>query len=1032
MTQRLTILDKNAIAELYAIPTFNSTERSHFFSLPESLLDSLSVEKTNNRNCSAKLYFILQHGYFKARHQFFNVPYRDVSEDVSFIMEQYFPNITTPKKLPTHKVQRLTKIKILGSMSFSDDIKCIDKIIAEKTSHLAKITEQIPDIFEEITQALEDASFVLPQYSRLQDGIGAALKKEDKRLSQAVKSALVNQKKTRTSLDALLKKGDVFYAITALKFDAKSFQTKEMTAELHKLTLCHSIYHFSIAFLPTLGLSRGMIDYYADLLHIYTADKLDLLPKETAYLYMICYIHHRYERVMNNVTQGFAYYVDKYQNDSEKYAKNTLHVEMPLEKRQTEIGTLMQIFTNKEIMKLPGEKIEAAAFKVMPEEDIMSVSDQLIHGAKHKKLEEKKQEWNYHKNNIQSIIINLRPLFLAIDFTGNKKLKSLFKSIKFLKKVLQNEKSLKTFPPDRIPTAHIKPDFLIKHFMEPNGETGKRKAKKIMNLYQYEFYIYHMIRENLQKNTVYVNHSIGYKSFEAEVNIPKNWHEQEKQVLAILNNSVLLRSMDDTLLELANILEPAIERTNRRALNGENKHINITYARDGSTTWTLPYPKGNPESDNPFYNQLEIKQISEIYDFVAQDTGFSELFTHIKPRGAKGKLDYLANKGVVCANGTTHGTHAFSKLSNLAYKQLQTAEQNNIRLSTLRAAINKIIQCMIQLPIFDLYDLSNNKHGNADGTKKKTRRRILKARHSTKYFGTDVGVVVMTMSMNHVPFASRVISPNEHEGNFIYPMLSQNTSLIDPDIISTDTAGANNVNDFMYYLIGKTHAPCYRSTPRKAKTICGFKPLSHYKDCLIKPASTVNRKLIKKHWPKLVPILASILSHEVSQENVIKKLSSHDYQSDVKEALWELNKILKSIHLLKYIDDIQYRRDIRVSLNRGESYHQLLSKIMAVGGGDFRGMTELEIEIWNECTHLIALIIIYYNMNLLSKLYEAALANNDTAAIEYLKHISPVASQHVQLGGLYAFSEMPATIDVEQIVRLLSKILEDSVGKNHQ
>ena len=92
-------------------------------------------------------------------------------------------------------------------------------------------------------------------------------------------------------------------------------------------------------------------------------------------------------------------------------------------------------------------------------------------------------------------------------------------------------------------------------------------------------------------------------------------------------------------------------------------------------------------------------------------------------------------------------------------------------------------------------------------------------------------------------------------------------------------------------------------------------------------------------------------------------------------------------------------------------------------------MTELEIEIWNECTHLIALIIIYYNMHLLSKLYEAALASNDAEAIEYLKHISPVASQHVQLGGLYAFSETPATIDIEQIVKVLSRILEESVGK---
>jgi hypothetical protein len=77
---------------------------------------------------------------------------------------------------------------------------------------------------------------------------------------------------------------------------------------------------------------------------------------------------------------------------------------------------------------------------------------------------------------------------------------------------------------------------------------------------------------------------------------------------------------------------------------------------------------------------------------------------------------------------------------------------------------------------------------------------------------------------------------------------------------------------------------------------------------------------------------------------------------------------------------------------------------MDVGGGEFRGMSELEVEIWNECARLIALIIIYYNMHLLSKLYENALAKNDMAAIEYLKHISPVASQHINISGLYEFT----------------------------
>lgn len=166
-----------------------------------------------------------------------------------------------------------------------------------------------------------------------------------------------------------------------------------------------------------------------------------------------------------------------------------------------------------------------------------------------------------------------------------------------------------------------------------------------------------------------------------------------------------------------------------------------------------------------------------------------------------------------------------------------------------------------------------------------------------------------------------------------------------------------------------------------------------------------------------------------SQENIIKILSSHEYKSDTKKALWELNKILKSIHLLKYIDDIDYRRNIRAALNRGEAYHQLLKKIMEVGGGSFRGMSEIEVEIWNECARLIALIIIYYNMHLLSKLYENAVAKNDTAAIEFLRHISPVASQHLNIDGLYEFAESIGNIiSVDNVVEVMSKLLDDAMN----
>ena len=568
---------------------------------------------------------------------------------------------------------------------------------------------------------------------------------------------------------------------------------------------------------------------------------------------------------------------------------------------------------------------------------------------------------------------------------------------------------------------------MLDHFVKPvNTKNGK--TKKMLNQYQYEFYLYRSIRESLKKNKVYVNNSIGYKSFEAEVKIDPNWNKKKIKILKDLNNKVLSRPIDDTLDELEKILEPLLKRTNKRALNGDNKYIKITRHRDGTADWTIPYPKKNDEIDNPFYDQLEVKTISEVYDFTEQECHFMKAFTHIKPRNAKNDEDYLGIKATTLANGTMQGTHLFSKRSNLKYQRLQLAEQNHVRLETLRNASDIIVDHMINLPIFDAYDLSGKKHGSGDGTKKKTRRRILKARHSPKYFGLDIGVVVMTMILGHVPFVTGIIGANEHESHYIYPMLRRNNSSIDPDIISTDTAGANNVNDFLYYLIDKIHAPCYRSIGDKADSICGFKPLSQYKDLLITPSKMVNKKLIKKRWKKLIPILVSLLSHETSQENIIKKLSSHEYKNEIKDALWELNHILKSIHILKYIDDPIYRRDIRKALNRGEAYHQLIDKIAAVGGGDFRGMSELEVEIWNECNRLIALIIIYYNMHLLSKLYEMALAKGDKVALNYLKHISPVASQHINISGLYEFSEAIGNVNVDNVVETLRKILENALN----
>ena len=1016
-SQRLQLTSDHDILAIYGLPIFNDVERSHYFALTDLELIPLKLRPVNGKDTSSKLYFMLQLGYFKAKHLFFQFNYPDVENDVKFILNTYMPNDIIPSKLPSRTIQSSTHINILNSVGFRENPEERNKFLLEKSNLVVQSTINPTEVFGVLKNALEKNKMVLPPYSRMQDIIGFTLKNEESRIITILQSELTTP--IEQSLKKLLEIENVFYKITELQFDAKTFQTQEMQLELSKLDTCRIIYMFSHKVLPLLAISRKNIDYYSDLAKIYTAYKLNRLKSELAYLYLICYVHKRYEKIVNNLIQAFAYYVDKYNVFAKKHADDNMpDLNATINGNRQKAGELIGWYADDNVMKSAGQSIQEKAYKIMSKEDIIILSQALLEdnsGSIGTTL-----VWEYHKNNSRCILLNLRPLFQAIDFEVNEKLGNLLNAINYLKSVFKQDKKLCDMELKDIPLQHISPEKLTNEFYEINS-----KNHKVINISQYEFHIYNMIRSNIKTGRVFINNSVEYKSFRKDINTPSNWNKDKENILIKLDNPVLLTPIKNTLVYLKEQLEPLIVRVNERISNGENKHVKIKCHRDGTKSWTVPYPKRNDETNNPFYDNVETITISEAFDFVESRFKFMKAFTHIKPHYSKSKQDFLGIKAVILADGTTQGTYQFSKRSNLKYQRLQTVEQNHIRLETLRNAAQIIIDGLTALPIFSTYNLNKQQHGSVDGKKKKTRIKILKARHSPKYFGLDIGVVIMTMNLNNIPFVTNIRGANEHESHFTYSMLRENLTTIDPSIISTDTAGTNNVNDFLYYLIGKTHAACYRSTADKADTISGFNsPSSYDEKFLIKPKKQVNESLITKKWPDLVPILVSLLSHETTQDIVVAKLSSHEYKNDIKDALWELNNILKSIHILKYIDDPEYRRDIRTALNRGEAYHQLLDKITGVGIGDFRGMSELEVEIWNECTRLIALIIIAYNMCILSELYEIKLKEGDTAAINFLKHISPIASQHLNIGGLYEFSEEMEDINIQAVVSALNKILD--------
>jgi Tn3 transposase DDE domain len=82
-----------------------------------------------------------------------------------------------------------------------------------------------------------------------------------------------------------------------------------------------------------------------------------------------------------------------------------------------------------------------------------------------------------------------------------------------------------------------------------------------------------------------------------------------------------------------------------------------------------------------------------------------------------------------------------------------------------------------------------------------------------------------------------------------------------------------------------------------------------------------------------------------------------------RKAIFEFDKLIRSIYTLRYLCDAQLQRNVHGSQNRIEAYHQLRSAIAQVGGKkQLSGKTGIDIQISNQCGRLIANATIYYQL----------------------------------------------------------------------
>ena len=999
--KRLTILSDAEKLALYGLPDFDEFQRAEYFALTAAEFHLVQAR----RGTVEQVHCLLQLGYFKAKQAFFRFTWSEVPpEDLAFILSRYFPGVAlNPHPLRENEVYAQRRA-IADHFGFRLWAAADQTPLAQKVSLWARRDATATFLLAELVAWLNAEKIVRPGYTTLQTIIAEALAVERRRLEQAVEAALDDT--ARKALDQLIAREETRSALAAIKQDAKHFGYRMMVMERHKRATLEPWYRRAKAFLPTLGLSQQNLGYYASLAHYYTVYDLRRLKPGQTYLYLLCYAWQRYRQLTDNLVDALLYHLKRIEDDTRTKVQHELfQSQAKLSLDAPQVGRLLLLYVDDRFDDAtPFGQVREQAFTILPR-TALSLTGQRWCGKPTSPMELRWQAVDSHAGRFKR---NLRPLFLALEFASTITESPWLAALAWMKRVFSRQQVLAARPLSECPDGTV-PKRLRPYLwaFDANGKATSLRGDR------YEFWIYRQIRKRFEAGELYLDDSLRHRSLNDELVPP----ERQREVIEQLDLAWLREPVDTTLDRLLDELRNLWRAFDRDLRRGQLKHLD--YDPDRKTlAWRRP--KADPESDAQagFFAKLPARGIADIFRFVNERCQFLAALTPLQPRYAKKIADPDSLMAVILAQAMNHGNPSMAETSDIPYHVLEASHQQYLRLATLRAANDRISNAIAELSIFPHYSFDLEiLYGSVDGQKFEAASPTVKARHSRKYFGAGKGVVAYTLLANHVPLHSAVIGAHEHESHYVFDVCYHNTSNILPTAITGDMHSINKANFAILHWFGLKLEPRFTNLHAQLKNLYAGHDPAECERYLIPPAGRIDRSLIAAEKANLDQIVATLALKDMTQSTLIRKLCTYSGHHRTRRALFEFDRLIRSIYTLRYLRDPQLQRNVHRSQNRLEAYHQLRAALAQIGGRkQLIGRTDLEVAISNECGRLLANVVIAYNSILLSALLDRYQAAGNLKAIALLKRISPVAWQHIHFLGQYTFRSHAHPIDLEALL----------------
>jgi TnpA family transposase len=996
----LTVFSYAEQEALYGLPDFDDSQRLEYLALTESELALAS----GRPGLHAQVHCILQIGYFKAKNAFFRFEWNEVEDDYAFVLSRYFHGEPfEPKAITKHEyyTQRERIAKLFGYRLWKADFL---QQLAQQVAQIVRRDVTPGFVATELVIWLNENKIIRPGYTTLQELVSEALSTERQRLSCLLSEEL--DESAETALKQLLVRDDTLSQLAVLKQDAKDFGWRQMAREREKRATLEPLHRIAKALLPKLGISQKNLLYYASLANFYTVHDLRNLKADQTQLYLLCYAWVRYRQLTDNLVDAMSYHMKQFEEESSADAKQSLVAEQVRRHQETpQVGRLLSLYVDDSVADLtPFGEVRQQAYKIMSRDVLQNTARRMSIKPPSKLA----LHWQAVDGLIERIRRHLRPLYVALDFASTDPNNPWLAALTWAKSVFAKQQRLSQRPLAECPEATL-PKRLRPYLLTFDAD-GKPTG---LHADRYEFWLYRQVRKRFQSGELYLDDSLQHRHFSDELVSM----DEKADVLAQMDIPFLRQPVDVQLNALTAELHTQWLAFNRELKQGKLTHLE--YNKDTQKlTWRKPKGENQKAREQTFYEQLPFCDVADVFRFVNGQCQLLSALTPLQPRYAKKVVDTDSLMAVIIAQAMNHGNQVMARTSDIPYHILESTYQQYLRQSTLHVANDCISNAISALPIFPHYSFDLGAlYGAVDGQKLGVQRPTVKARHSRKYFGRGKGVVAYTLLCNHVPLNGYLIGAHEYEAHHVFDIWYRNTSDIVPTVITGDMHSINKANFAILHWFGLRFEPRFTNLDDQLKELyCAADP-ALYEKCLIRPVGVIDQQLIVSEKANIDQIVATLGLKEMTQGTLIRKLCTYTAPNPTRRAIFEFDKLIRSIYTLRYLRNPQLGRNAHRSQNRIESYHQLRSTIAQVGGKkELTGRTDIEIEISNQCARLIANAIIYYNSAILSRVLTKYEADGNAKALALITQMSPAAWQHILLNGHYSFQSNGKMIDLDALV----------------